>query len=263
MEPEVLLRSLRDWRRSSIGWSIGIAILVVFNTAFYPSLKETNFDEMLEDMPDFAKAFLGEQSLSSPEGFLESQFFLFMTPLLFLIFAIGRGSDAVAGEESRHTLDLLMANPVKRGRVLLEKGSALLISLVGLGVVFLLALWVSALLFDLDIGVVSLTVATAGSVGVAATIGVVALAVGAGTGKKGSAIAVSAAFATYGYLINSLGNQVEGLEAFRPTSPFYYGVGISPLGGSITWADGLILVSVVSVLLVGAVLLFDRRDLHV
>ena len=263
MKAEIFRRSLRDRRRGLIGWAIGVTLLVVFNTAFFPSMKDTNFDEMIKDMPDFAKAFLGEQSLSSPAGFLESQFFLFMTPLLLLIFAIARGSDAIAGDEGRHTLDLLMANPVKRSRVLLEKGAAVLAGLAALAVIFLASLWISAQLFGLDIGTDELLVATAGSFGVAAAIGVLALTVGAATGKKGNAIGAASAVATYGYLVNSLGNQVESLESLRVTSPFYYGVGSSPLGGSITWADGIVLLGVVVVLLAAAAFLFQRRDLHV
>ena len=48
-----------------------------------------------------------------------------MVPLLLLIAAIGAGARATAGEEERGTLDLLLANPISRRRLVLEKLAAL------------------------------------------------------------------------------------------------------------------------------------------
>jgi ABC-type transport system involved in multi-copper enzyme maturation permease subunit len=56
----------------------------------------------------------------------------FLAPLLFLIFAIGQGSGAIAGEEERGTLDLLLANPRSRVRIVLEKFGALALMTLGL-----------------------------------------------------------------------------------------------------------------------------------
>ena len=40
-----------------------------------------------------------------------------MAPLILLIFAVGAGADAVAGEEERGALDLLLAHPLRRRRL--------------------------------------------------------------------------------------------------------------------------------------------------
>ena len=44
-----------------------------------------------------------------------------MVPLLLLVAAIGAGARAIAGEEERGTLDLLLSTPVSRRRLALEK----------------------------------------------------------------------------------------------------------------------------------------------
>jgi ABC-2 type transport system permease protein len=256
-------RALRDGRRSLIGWSIGLAILVVFTMAIWPSMRNTNFDDLMKDMPDALKSFVGEQSLSSPAGYLESQFFLFLTPMLFLIFAIGRGSDAIAGEERRKTLDLLLANPIERRTVVLEKAAAIVLQVLALGAVFVVVLWISAELFDMDIGVVDLIVPTAGSAGLGLVFGTLALAVGSGTGTKGSAIAVSAGLATFGYLVNSLAGAVDTLEGARALSPFHYGVGASPVAEGLSASDFAVLVGLCAIFLVAAVIFFKRRDIAV
>ena len=41
-----------------------------------------------------------------------------MLPLLLLVYAIGAGSRAIAGEEESGTLDLLLAHPLSRRRSL-------------------------------------------------------------------------------------------------------------------------------------------------
>ena len=47
-----------------------------------------------------------------------------MVPLLLMIAAIGAGAGAIAGEEERGTLELLLANPLSRRRLVLEKTAA-------------------------------------------------------------------------------------------------------------------------------------------
>ena len=69
-----------------------------------------------EDLPDRSEhsSSDGELDLASPAGYLNSQIYALLAPLLLLIFSIGGGAGAVAGEEERGTLDLLLAHPVRR-----------------------------------------------------------------------------------------------------------------------------------------------------
>ena len=52
--------------------------------------------------------------MSTPVGYIQIELMSFMGPLLVILYAVLAGSAAVAGEEDRHTLDLLLANPVSR-----------------------------------------------------------------------------------------------------------------------------------------------------
>ena len=54
------------------------------------------------------------------------------------------GATVVAGEEEARTLDQLLANPVPRWRILIEKGAAIIIGIAVLGVMFWSALVVGA-----------------------------------------------------------------------------------------------------------------------
>jgi len=258
----VATRALRDGRRSFIGWSIGLAVLVGFTLAFYPSIKgNESYDDLLKDMPEALQSFVGTQGLTSPAGYLESQIFIFMLPLLFLIFEIGRGAASIAGEERVGTLDLLLANPIARGRVVLEKFGTLVASMFVLGVVFFLVLLLGVLVLDMDIGLRSLIVPTVGTILLGIFFGTLALSVGALTGRKGTASAVSALVAVVAYFLNSLAPFVEAVEPLRVVSPFYWALGESPVGDPVPLLRLIFVIAATGLVLIVGIFRFDRRDL--
>jgi hypothetical protein len=66
---------------------------------------------------------------SSGIGYLGIELFSLMLPGLLIAAAVGAGARAIAGEEEHATLDLLLANPISRTRVALEKAGAMFIML--------------------------------------------------------------------------------------------------------------------------------------
>jgi nucleotide-binding universal stress UspA family protein len=79
--------------------------------------------EYARDLPESVRALFagGELDVASPAGYLNSQIFALMAPLLLPIFAIGAGSAAVAGEEERGTLDLVLAHPIRRRNYVFQR----------------------------------------------------------------------------------------------------------------------------------------------
>jgi ABC-2 type transport system permease protein len=63
------------------------------------------------------------------------------------------------------------------------------------------------------------------------------------------------------YLIDALAAVVDGLNAIRPLSLFRYYMGNDPLRNGLNFADAGVLAAVIAVLLVAALVAFDRRDL--
>ena len=264
MRAEVLRVSLKARRRGYIGWIVGIVLLTAFTFAFYPSLRDNpEFSKAIEDLPESLRSFVGEKDIASPEGYLESQLFLYVIPILLFVFAIGQSADAIAGAERRKTLDLLLAQPVSRTRVLLEKFGAVALGLLGLGAVLAIAVLAGAPAVNMDLSMEGLIGVVLGCVFLAASIGAIALAVGAGTGSKGLAVAVASAVAFTAYLVHSLAPQVEALETVQRFSPWYFYTGGDPITNGIQWLD-LGVLGVGTALLVGlASFLFNRRDIDV
>lgn len=260
----IMERALLDRKRALIAWTLGLVALTAFTLAFYPAIKDNpQWNDLLEGIPEGLRTFIGEHSLTSPEGYLESQLFLYLIPLLFTTYAVGRSADAIAGEEQRRTLDLLLSTPVTRRRVALEKFGAVTIGVFLLASALTGTLYVGALLVDMDIGLGELATAASGAALLGLLFGAIALAIGAGTGKKGVAIGTAAALAVASYFLYSLAPVVDALEPYRKLSPFYYYWANSPLENGPDVAHFVVLLGALALLLFVAVLRFDRRDVGV
>lgn len=264
MQLEICWRNLRDKKRALLAWSIGLALLTFFTMAFWPSIRgNAQYDKLLKQMPDTLKAFVGDQPFSTPEGYLQAQLFLYVVPVLFMIYAIGRGADAIAGEEERRTMDLLLSVPVGRGRVVLEKFAAMVVGVGLLGLILLILLELCAKLFDMNIGFENLAAATLGSALLGLVFGAVALAVSASVGKKGLAVATAAALATAAFFINSIARVVDALKTYQKLSPFHWYLSHSPLENGFDLPGYGLLIAAVVILLAISVTRFERRDVAI
>ena len=72
-------------------------------SSFWPSVRDNadQFASYLENIPDALRSVIGELSLGTPVGYLQSELFSFLGPALILVFAIGVGAGASPGRRSR------------------------------------------------------------------------------------------------------------------------------------------------------------------
>jgi ABC-2 type transport system permease protein len=201
--------------------------------------------------------------IGSPAGYLNSQVYANMLPLLFLIFLIGFAVKETAGEERDHTLDLLLAHPVTRARALLEKTAALLGSGLMLGLVSAITLIVFGPLVDLDLSLGAYVGATLSSVAVAWVFAAVALAMGAWTGSRAVSIGVASGLAVVLYIFWGLAPLVDALEMTNPINPWYWSLAGDPVVNGIQLANLGLLVAMTAGFTALAVVGFRRRDLGV
>ena len=265
MVPDVFFKTLRDSRRAILWWSVGLIGYVALIAAVWPSVRDNPaLVKLHETYPKTLRAFVsfgGEFDFSTPAGYLGAELFSFMVPLLLLVAAIGGGARSLAGEEELGTLDLLLSNPVSRPRVALEKLAALVVEIVALGVVFWIILWIGTWAAAMRISGAHLLAAVTSTVLLALAYGTIASLVGAATGRRAYAIAVTAALAVGAYLLNALAPLVDALGHVRAASPWYQYAASDPLrhGLGIAHVGVLLAIGLVACLLVPVV--FDRRDL--
>ncbi len=257
-------QALHSRRRGLVGWSIGVGTATIITAAFYPFVaQEPAIRDLMETLPDAILAAMGAAGADffSPAGYLDARLFGLIAPLLFLIFAIGWATRTLATEEEDGRLELLLTNPVARSRVLLEKAVAVWVGIVLLALVSFVVLLVLRPVSDLTVPVGQLLAMHVSLVLLAGTFGALALAFAAATGRRGLSSGAAAAIAVLAYLVDSFAPLVDGLERVRAVSPFYLYRGNQPLRDGLDPVHALVLLAVAGMLLVVAVVLFERRDI--
>jgi ABC-2 type transport system permease protein len=259
----VLTKTLRDQRRSLIWWTLGFVLTVFMYAAFWPSVhaNASQFNQYIEKFPEAFRNMIGGANFGTPEGYVQTELFSLLGPILLLVYAIGAGARAIAGEEEAGTLDLLLSTPVRRGRVLLDKFGSMIMATLFFAALTALSLMVLGPLYDLHLPLQGLGAATSNLFLLALAFGTVALLVGTATGSKGAAIGVSSGLGVLTFVLNTLAPSVEALRPFRFLSPFRYYSGHEPLTNGFNGIDILVLAGISAVALATALGAFERRDL--
>jgi ABC-type transport system involved in multi-copper enzyme maturation, permease component len=259
----LLKKTLRDQQRAFLAWGIGVAGVAAMYSAFYPSVRHSAADlqRYLEKLPEAIKNLFGGD-FTTPAGYLRSETFSVLGPILFLVFAIGAGSRAIAGEEEARTLDLLLSMPIRRRQVLVDKWIAIVATTFALALVLGLTIALVGPPFDLHVGIIDLAASCLMLFLLAVTFGTIALAVGCFTGRRGLANGVAGALATIAYVSNVLASAVPGLAPLRPLSPFRWYLEPDPLIHGVAAINFLVLVAIAAASYIAASFFFVRRDLR-
>jgi ABC-2 type transport system permease protein len=260
----VLLKTLRDQRRALVGWSVGVVLLVAMYVALWPSIKgQPSMQDFLDQMPVALRNLfaMSGADMSTPTGYIQIELLSFMGPVLVLLYAVGSGASAVAGEEDHGTLALLLTTPVSRARVVVDKAIAMIVGTLALSALLGVALVVEGAMAGMDLPAdkVAAAMVHLGLLGL--VFGSLALAIGAATGRSGLSRAVPGALAVLTYIVNGLGGLVDWLAPFQKFSPFYQYSAHDPLRQGVSWPSVAVAVGTVVVLILAAVFSFDRRDI--
>ncbi len=258
----ITARALREQRSGLVGWASGLVLFCLVMLAVYPTIHgNASFSDLINAYPEPLRKIFQLEDYTTGAGYLRTEVFSFVLPLLLTLFAVLWGSDLVAGEEERRTVDLLLATPVSRGRVVRDKWLALLVGVTALAVAMEIVLGVIGPLFELHVGWVGLSAAIVGSWLFALAFGTLGLAVGAATGRRGLARGVTTSLVLASYLVATLATLVSWLRPVRNLSLWQHTMAIDPLGTGFH-AERLALVAVVTGLfLLWATWAYDRRDL--
>lgn len=260
---DVTLKTFYDQRRGLLAWVAGLLLLVAMYVAIWPSIKgQPSLSDFLDQMPEAFRSLFATSGadMSTPTGYVQIELLSFMGPLLLILYAVMAGAAAVAGEEDGHTLDLLLANPISRSRLVLEKAAAMVLGTLGLAAVLGVGLVVEGGVADMNLPVGGVAAAMLHMALLALVFGSLALAIGAAVGHAAVARAVPVVVAVVTYVVNGLGPQVSWLEPLQKLSPFYQYMGHDPLRNGVSVAGVAVATATIVVLVAVAVVGFRRRD---
>ena len=148
----IAMKTISDHQGLLVICSIVMFYIALMMGPIY-SLMDEALIQMAASFPDALLAMIGGADMGTFEGFLQAEIFAITGPVTFGVLAVLIGARAVAGEEEKNTMDLLLANPVSRSQVIAEKTIALVAYSVALGVVTFLGTWATVLLGDTELSV--------------------------------------------------------------------------------------------------------------
>lgn len=129
-------KTLRDYRVAILAWGFALGLLGAIDFA-------ESTPTMIATFGSLAPLFrmLGDPyQIQTPEGFITWRILELFVPLGISLWPILAGTRLVRGEEERGSMDVLLATPQSRARLLFSKLSALLSALILIGLLVALGL---------------------------------------------------------------------------------------------------------------------------
>ena len=216
MLADVTRLELRLRRRSAIGYAAGMAVYTLVVVALYPAFKnETSLNRLSGST---AAALFGVTGpLTSPAGWLNANIYANFFPLIMLLLTIGYGAACLAGQDEDGTLALITALPIRRRTVLYQKAAAM-----GLQAMLLAAAVTVCVLAGRGF---QLAISPTGTIAISVTVllmgvdfGLITMAAGAATGRRGTALGLGAGLAAASYLLSSLAPTISAIRPGRWSS---------------------------------------------
>jgi ABC-2 type transport system permease protein len=251
---------LRLRRRSAIGYAAGLVLYTLIVVALYPSFKNSTSLDSLSGST--AAALFGVSGpLTSPSGWLNGNIYGNFFPLIMLLLTIGYGAAALAGQDEDGTLALVASLPIRRRVILFQKAGAMAVQALLLAAVVAICV-VAGRGFQLTISPANTITISVALVLMGLDFGLVTMAVGAATGRRGTALGVGAGLAAASYLLSSLASTISAIRAGRYLSLFYWSVGNDQIRSGVSVGDFAVLIVVGLAVLLAAVAAFQRADLN-
>ena len=262
MNADIVQLDVAGRRRSLIGFVLGMAIYTIAVVALYPAFKHSaSLDNFVKNDATAAALFGVTGPLSSSGGWLNGNIYANFFPLVALLLTIGYGAASLAGQDEDGTLCLIATLPVRRTVIALEKIAAMAVQAAVLAGAVAGCVLVGRA-FDLTTTAANVVSSSAAVCLMSLDFGIVAMAAGAWTGRKPTAVGVGTALAAASYLISSLAPVASWIRPARYVSLFYWSVGDNQISSGVSLADYAVLVVVGLCAGYGAVLAFRRLDLH-
>lgn len=260
MLADITRLELRLRRRSAIGYSAGMALYTLIVVALYPAFKNSTSLDSLSGST--AAALFGVTGqLTSPGGWLNANIYGNFFPLIMLLLTIGYGAACLAGQDEDGTLALITALPIHRRAIVFQKASAMtlqaLLLAVAVTVCVLAGRGFQLAISPGDAVAVSVALALMGL-----DFGLLTMAVGAVTTRRGTALGVGAGLAAVSYLLSALAPTVPGIRPGRYLSLLYWSAANDQISRGVSIGDFTVLVVVGLAALCAAVAAFDRADLQ-
>jgi ABC-2 type transport system permease protein len=243
--------------RATIYWTIGLSIYVGAVVSLYPSVRSAL---NISAIPPNLRAAFNITDFTYLAGFLSSELFGVILPLVLPFYGIVVLSNVVAGNEERGRLDVLLGNPIPRWQLVAGTWIVVAVYLLAMVMVFGSVIWAVASALVLALSANEAYRATFALWPPALAFSTLALVVSTLARQRAIAIGVPGAVVLLSYLILVIGRLADPLSFVRYISAYHY-YGFAILEG-VWWGGVAVLLAATAALLALAIITFNRRDIY-
>lgn len=253
-------KAASDQRGLALVAGYALFLFLILLAPLFSALGDT-LGSVVASMPDALLAMIGYADYSTATGWYHGEALSIYGPLVMSIVGIAAGA-ALAGEEKRRTIAVLLAAPVSRSRVAVSKAVAVLVMLVAMGVLVFLGILIGNGISNLGMDVGNIAAAAVLLTALGLVMGAAAYLCGALSGSSGTAVWGGTAVAVATWAINMFVGVNPDLSWFAKISPFYWLLSDHPLDNGMNWTGLAVMATASGVLAVVGWLGYQRRDLR-
>ncbi|MFB6138448.1 MAG: ABC transporter permease subunit [Halobacteriaceae archaeon] len=259
---ELAVHEARRRLRGSLVASGGIVALVALYVWIFPSVQSASvdLDEYVQAFPPALRELFGIRELGTIEGYLAAELYGFVWVMLLGLYLAAAAGSVVAADVEDGRMDLLLALPLTRARVLWGKSTALLVPVLVVNAVTPVAILAGVALLGESLSVADLLAVHALSVPYLACCGAIGLVFSVAVDRAAVAQRAAAGLVFGLFLVESvvIGTDLEPLAALAPSH--YYEPSAVLVDGTYDLAGAGVLLAATAALVAVATLLFRRTD---
>ncbi|MCA9349742.1 ABC transporter permease subunit [Candidatus Saccharibacteria bacterium] len=218
----IMLRAIKKRRLSTIIYSAGLFSFAMMFAALFQDFAK-DIDQLVATIPSGFEAFIGNMAAAStPPGWLAVELYGLFVPMILTIIGTGFGASAIGEEEDSGTLELLLASPISRSKILSGKVFAIMAQLGIVAGAVWSGIALGSLLFEFDISLNNVFQASLSGWLLGMSFGMATLAIQSITKSRSKALGIGSGIVATTYIANVVSKLVDYLGFIKYFSPFYY-----------------------------------------
>ena len=263
MSWNLVRKTISDRWRGTVFYAAGIAAYVLMMAAIFPSIEKIErIQEIVDKYPENLFRFFGVEKIDMGNwnNYLTVEFLGLIVVIIIGAFVFSFARSITAGELKDGTLELLLAQPVERWKVLVSKGLVLVAGIVALVLTIVLSVYAFGSAFKVGVSYTGflayLPLASALFISIAGYS--VLLTVILPNRGVMAAVGLTLAF----YLVNFAASGSRSLDKLKYFTIFHYYDPVRTLeSGTLAVRDTLVLLAAGLICLAAAVRVFQRKDI--
>ncbi|MCL6450459.1 MAG: ABC transporter permease [Acetobacteraceae bacterium] len=260
----LLKRYLRDDRFSFLGWTLGVVAMVALVLETQPTLGASpGWQEYMSGLPSWIEAMAGGSfNPGSLDGWLSLEWFSWMTLLIGTAGVLG-GAGVLARDLESKSVEFLLAQPVRRWRVVAERYLGVALELFGLTLASAAAVELGGRYWLNSPGsYAAYRIVAANHYLLCLFLAAVATLASVLCGEQRRAVMTGLGVLFGGYILDLVLRASGRPEWLRALGPFYYhDFGAVLRSGWVPWGHMGVLAAGTVAVLAAAAWVFERKDL--